>query len=187
MEDYLEAILALQSDGEVARVTDLAERLEVSKPSVSAALKTLAGGGFLEHRRYGYIRLTEEGRRAARLVKNRHKLLRTFLQDILGVDPEQAAEDACGLEHHISRQTREQLARFVEFVQTCPRTGDGWLKHFRCFCDSSSGVSAAPGCDPSCMDICVREVQERAGLTCRVEEPAVSEHASGCDGPSSKR
>ena len=93
MEDYLEAVLALQERKPVARVGEIATALGVRRPTVTAALKTLAEGGFVEHESYGYIQLTRKGRRAAEAVSRRHALLTRFFGEVLGVPEELAAED----------------------------------------------------------------------------------------------
>jgi DtxR family Mn-dependent transcriptional regulator len=155
MQDYLETILRLQESNPVARVTEIAEALQVSKPTVSSAVKNLADAGLVDYETYGYIQLTEEGRRAAEKVRNRHSVLRRFFQDVLGVGPETAAEDACRAEHSISPATVERLTRLIEFIEECPRTGDEWLEHFDCYCAGGETVlseSCASGCLQSCQE-----------------------------------
>ena len=158
-QDYLEAVLALEGENDVARVTDLADRLGVSKPTVSAALKSLRESGLLEHRRYGHVRLTREGREIARAVARRHRLLVEFFRDVLGVEGEQAVEDACGVEHHISPSTRRRLTRFIDFIEACPRTGAEWLEHFRCFCrHDEPEASESLHCRVECLERCAEEI-----------------------------
>jgi DtxR family Mn-dependent transcriptional regulator len=175
MEDYLEAVLSLgQEEGE-ARVTDLAEMLEVSKPTVSATLKSLESDGLVRHERYGGVCLTERGRAVARRTAESHRLLAGFLRDVLGVDEEQADRDACGVEHHISPETRERLSRFVRFIEGCPRTGPGWLEHFRCYCEHDDGTGERSAeCDATCRRRCMEEVGAAPG-SCPPPLRAVSE------------
>lgn len=112
-EDYLEAVLVLERSGAPVRVTALADRLEVSKPSVVVALAGLARRGMVSHERYGGVELTSRGRRVARETDRRHQLLRRFLTDVLGVDARTAERDACRLEHGLSRATVKRLVEFV--------------------------------------------------------------------------
>lgn len=116
-EDYLEAVyLAAQEDRHV-RVTDIADRLRVSKPAVVSALAGLKEKGLVRHRRYRGVELTDQGAAVARTVYRRHRLVLEFLRDVLGVDEQAAAEDACQIEHVVGQETIERLVRMVEFVR----------------------------------------------------------------------
>ncbi len=130
MEDYLEMICWLGEEEEVVRASQISRALGVKMPSVTSALKKLSEDGLVEHEKYGYVKLTPEGNKIARDVIRRHETLRHFFTEILNVDPEIADEDACKMEHSISRTTLERLAKFVEFVNTCPRGEPAWLKSF---------------------------------------------------------
>jgi len=113
LEDYLETVSFLADEGEV-RVTDIASRLKVSKPSVLAALKTLEEQGLLEHERYGTVSLTRKGRLQAAGIRERHSFLTTFLRNIVGVGAETAERDACKMEHHLSDETLEKMRALVK-------------------------------------------------------------------------
>lgn len=114
MEDYLEAILNLTASGEGSvRVTDIAEKLSIAKPSVTQALTTLKEMGLVEQERYGRVYLTASGMKAAKSVSNRHRLLREFLVGVLGVDPATAEKDACQMEHAVSPTTMERLVSWL--------------------------------------------------------------------------
>lgn len=130
MEDYLEAIAKIGEAEAEVRVTDISRRLGVKKPSVSAAILRLSEDGLVEHRKYGRVELTDEGRRIADDVIHRHEVLFRFLSEILGVDPEVAQVDACRLEHWLSLSSIQRLAKFVEFVLACPRGEPVLLKGF---------------------------------------------------------
>ena len=108
-EDYLEAIYELGGSKSPVRSVDLACRLEVSKASVSGALKNLKQAGLVEQPFYGDITLTEKGVEYAAGVLERHHVLYHFLLDVLGVEPAIAADEACKMEHAISDDTLERL------------------------------------------------------------------------------
>ncbi|MDR0710133.1 MAG: metal-dependent transcriptional regulator [Spirochaetaceae bacterium] len=108
LEDYLEMVGFLSDEGEV-RVTDIASRLGVSKPSVLTALKTLEDQGLLEHERYRSVTLTERGKEAAAKIRGRHDFLTSFLHDILGVSRDIAEQDACKMEHVLSEETLKRM------------------------------------------------------------------------------
>jgi DtxR family Mn-dependent transcriptional regulator len=108
LEDYLEMVSFLSDDGEV-RVTDIASRLGVSKPSVLTALKALEEQGLLEHERYRTVHLTDKGKLRAAEIRDRHDFLTAFLRDTLGVSAEIAEEDACKMEHILSEETLKKM------------------------------------------------------------------------------
>lgn len=113
-EDYLEAILALTEDSGAVRVTDVAQKLGIAKPSVTEVVAALRDRGLVTQQRYGRILLTPEGLLEARRVRRRHLVLRTFLRDVLGVPGEQSETDACQIEHVVSAETMERMAAFLE-------------------------------------------------------------------------
>lgn len=114
LEDYLEAVFVLSNQKDNVRVTDIAEFLGVSKPSVNRAVNTLTQIGFLEHITYGDIIITPEGESYAANVLRRHKLIKQFLINTLGVDEENAENDACKMEHVMSSTTIDKLYEYLE-------------------------------------------------------------------------
>lgn len=114
LEDYLEAVFVLSEQKDSVRVTDIAEYLGVSKPSVNRAVNTLTQNGFLEHITYGDIAITPEGESYAANVLRRHKLIKQFLINKLGVDEENAENDACKMEHVMSSVTIDKLYEYLE-------------------------------------------------------------------------
>jgi DtxR family Mn-dependent transcriptional regulator len=108
LEDYLEMVSFLADEGEV-RVTDIATRLNVSKPSVLTALKVLEEQGLLEHERYRSVTLTGKGVIEAGEIRKRHNFLTAFLRDVVGVTPEIAEKDACKMEHILSDETLKKI------------------------------------------------------------------------------
>jgi len=130
MEDYLEAIAVLRDERGVVRVSHISRALDVSMPSVTAAVKKLADEGLVEHEPYGHVELTADGDAIARDVFRRHEALRRFLAEVLGVERDAAEEDACRMEHVISPSTRDRLSKFIEFVLGNPRGTPEWVGHF---------------------------------------------------------
>ncbi|MCP4650827.1 MAG: metal-dependent transcriptional regulator [PVC group bacterium] len=117
MEDYLETIVSLKKSKGIARVKDISDLMKVKKPSVTSALNMLSQNGLVIHERYSYVELTEEGERVAQNVQKRHNMLISFLVDVLKVDEQTAAKDACRMEHAISPQTHEKLNKFLDKVK----------------------------------------------------------------------
>jgi DtxR family Mn-dependent transcriptional regulator len=126
LEDYLEAIVMLKEEGRESTVTAISETIGVKKPSVDWALKKLVDAGFVTHERYGDIDLTPAGASVAEEVYRRHKALTSFLVDILKVSPEIAENDACKMEHSISRETIKRLEKFIAFVLDCHPGQSDW-------------------------------------------------------------
>lgn len=111
-EDYLKAILILQKKNGIVRSLDIAEMLQVTKPSVSRAMKLLRENGFLTMDKDKLICLTDAGREMAERVYEKHSVLKKCLIS-MGVDPEIAERDACGMEHVINPETLEQMKTFI--------------------------------------------------------------------------
>ena len=115
-EDYLEAILNLEDDKGEVRSIDVANFLNVSRPSVNKAVGVLKEMGMVEQEPYSPIKLTDLGRMKASEVDRRHRALRRFLIEVLGVGPTTADDDACKIEHVISKQTMEKLIDYLAEV-----------------------------------------------------------------------
>ena len=111
-EDYLETILILSKRGEV-RSVDIANEMNLSKPSVSRAVGILKNDGFIKVDKDGYISFTDEGRKTAESVYERHTVLTDWLVGI-GVSEKTAAEDACRLEHSFSAESFEKLKSHIQ-------------------------------------------------------------------------
>lgn len=114
LEDYLEAVFVISKQKNNVRLTDIAEFLGVSKPSVNRAINTLTQNGYLEHVTYGDILITPQGESYAANVLRRHKLIKHFLIDTLGVDEKTAEQDACQMEHVMSTSTIDKLYEYLE-------------------------------------------------------------------------
>ena len=111
-EDYLEAILVLEHKNGLVRSLDVAEHMGVSKPSISNAVRLLREGGFLTMDEAKHLELTDLGREVAERIYERHILLTRGLIAI-GVDPAIAEQDACRIEHDISRESFDKLKDYI--------------------------------------------------------------------------
>lgn len=112
LEDYLETILILSRRLPTVRSIDVASELNFSKPSVSVAVKNLKNRGYILVSEDGYLHLTDEGRKIAENVYERHTLLTDWLIH-LGVAPEIAASDACKMEHDITPESYEAMKKCI--------------------------------------------------------------------------
>ena len=134
MEDYLEAIFLLSKEKGAIRVKHIAKKLGVKMPTVTNMLKTLGKREFIDYEKHEYLELTEKGRAVGEEIDRKHHIIRRFLVDILKIDSLVADEEACKMEHGVSPETLNRLAKFMEFVQSCPRTGSNWLAYFEEYC-----------------------------------------------------
>ena len=107
-ENYLETIYILSKKLPVVRSVDIAEELGFKKSSVSVAMKNLRERNHIRVTKEGFIYLTESGLEIAEMIYERHEWLRNWLIS-LGVDSNIAAEDACKMEHVISKESFEAL------------------------------------------------------------------------------
>ena len=111
-ENYLETILILHERLPQVRSIDIVNELGFSKPSVSVAMKGLREKGLILMDSDGYITLTDSGNEIAEMIYERHKLLSKWLI-WLGVNEETATEDACRIEHVVSKESFEKLKQHI--------------------------------------------------------------------------
>ena len=111
-EDYLEAILILRERRGAVRSIDIVNELGYSKPSVSIAMKKLRESGYITMAGDGNISLTDSGMEIASRIYKRHRTI-TRLFELMGVSPEQAAIDACKVEHDLSEETFARICSYV--------------------------------------------------------------------------
>ena len=102
-ENYLETILVLSRKLPVVRAVDIANELGFKKSSVSIAMKNLREKCYITVTDAGFIYLTESGKRIAELIYERHEFVSEWLMR-LGVPQEIAIEDACKIEHILSKE-----------------------------------------------------------------------------------
>ena len=112
-ENYLETILMLSKEKPVVRSVDIAEELGFKKSSVSVAMKKLRESNHITVTKEGFIYLTDAGREIAEMIYERHELLTDWLVR-LGVDKTIASEDACRMEHVISKESFEAIKSHIK-------------------------------------------------------------------------
>lgn len=111
-ENYLETILILSQKLPVVRSVDIANDLGFKKSSISIAMKHLREKNLITVTDAGFIYLTDEGKSIAEMVYERHQLLTLFFEK-LGVPTDIASEDACRMEHVISKETFAALKEHI--------------------------------------------------------------------------
>lgn len=112
-ENYLETILVLSKKLPVVRSVDIANELGYKKSSVSIAMKNLREKNHITVTEPGFIYLTDSGKEIAEMIYERHELISNWLVS-LGVDRKIATEDACRMEHVISKESFEAIKKHVK-------------------------------------------------------------------------
>lgn len=114
MENYLEAIYELSDGNSGVRVSDISERLGVTKASVNNAMSTLASKGLVINEKYKEVLLTSAGLQQAKLTSKKHRILLDFFSEVLKVDEYIADKDACSIEHVISKDTIDAMHEYLK-------------------------------------------------------------------------
>lgn len=146
LEDYLEVIADLQREQRVARAKDIADRLEVTRGTVTSALKSLSEKGLINYQPYSHITLTPQGERLAAEIIFRHQTLARYFREILLLPGPMAEENACRAEHVLDPEVINRMVQFMDFVDKCPRTGESWAHAFDGFCDGGGEQSNCKEC-----------------------------------------
>lgn len=146
LEDYLETIyFIIQEQGE-AHAAEVAQRMKVTRASVTGALRSLSEKGMIHYIPYKTVTLTELGLELAKTVAERHHVLHSFLRDILGVGEPEAEETACSMEHSVSTQVMDRLIEFIRFFQRCSFMNLQWDIKGRVTCDGHKNDVSCDAC-----------------------------------------
>jgi len=137
MEDYLETISRLSIDNRVVRVKDIAKKLEIKMPSVTAALNRLREMELIEYEKYGFIELTEKGKKISGQIYNKHRQLSDFFHNVLQLDPVAAENEACKVEHTLMPETCIQLHKFMQFIKSAETEKEPWYDDLRSALDKT--------------------------------------------------
>ncbi|GIO65365.1 transcriptional regulator MntR [Paenibacillus sp. JTLBN-2024] len=116
MEDYLERIYKLIDEKGYARVSDIAEGLEVHPSSVTKMIQKLDKDEYLIYEKYRGLVLTSKGKKMGKRLVDRHKLLEEFLT-MIGVSDEHIYTDVEGIEHHLSWDSITHIETLVEYFR----------------------------------------------------------------------
>ncbi len=113
IEDYIKTIYRLESEHQRATTQRIAEQMGVRMASVTGMVKHLAAEGYLRHKPYHGVRLTDKGREVALTMIRRHRLIELFLHRTLGLNWDQVHDDAEVLEHAVSDRLIERIYTFL--------------------------------------------------------------------------
>lgn len=127
-EDYLKAIWVLTDEKGYARVTDLAERLEISPASASKMVRRLHAAGLLTYERYRGFSFTPRGRRTGRLLYARHQILERLLAQLALGGAAEIHRIVEGIEHHFDAGNVDQIDRLVKYIDAHPEWWSEFLR-----------------------------------------------------------
>ncbi len=152
LEDYLETIAHIITEKKVARAKEIASNLNVSRSSVTEALRSLSKKGLINYAPYEVITMTKEGEVVSADIILRHQALQDFFTKVLAIDPKIADEGACKIEHSAPREIIDRMINFVKFIEKCPRGGSDWIDSFKEYCASGTTRDNCKACIANCLD-----------------------------------
>jgi DtxR family Mn-dependent transcriptional regulator len=115
-EEYLKTMYLLKQQNGHIRVTDIAKKMNCTKPSVNKAVNNLKENGLLNYESYGTIELTKEGENLAKKVLETYDIVYLFLKDVLNLEDEEAEKEAEKIKSTLTDNTTNKLAKYVHQV-----------------------------------------------------------------------
>lgn len=113
LEEYLKTMYVLKKQNEIIRVTDIANRMQCTKPSVNKAINNLKANGLINYETYGNIELTNDGEDLAKKVLEAYDIVYLFLTEVLEVEKSKAQEEADKIKSVLTDDTLNKLAKYV--------------------------------------------------------------------------
>lgn len=134
LEDYLENIYQIIMKNNGVRVKEIAKKMNVRNSSVTVALQALSKKGYINYEPYGIISLTRKGFEYARKLTEKHRVIKQFLVNVLGIDRLTAEKTACRMEHAFEEKTFIRFMQFLKFMYVTHADTSEWIEDFRKFC-----------------------------------------------------
>ena len=116
LEEYLKTIYVLKKQNGNIRVTDIANKMNCSKPSVNKAIHNLKDNGMLNYESYGTVELTTDGENLAKKIIEAYDIVYLFLKDVINLDEQEAKKEAEKIKLAITDNTINKLAKYVHKV-----------------------------------------------------------------------
>jgi len=138
LQDYLEAVYLLVQRHGVARMKEIAGLVGVGKSSVTGGVQSLAERGLVHYEPYQYVTLTRDGATIGRMLLRRHRVLKRFLMEVLGVPEEEAETVGCKMEHVIKGEVLDRFVQFLQFAQQRPVGDRSLAEAFRRFWEKTA-------------------------------------------------
>jgi len=128
LEDYIEAIYIADINKTQLKGAELARNLNISRASVSEALAKLVSRDLIRYESYGVIKLTEKGRAEAVKVYHKHNILKEFFEKILYINPGEAEDIGCKIEHIISEDVLVKIRQYTLYCDRHPEIKENFKK-----------------------------------------------------------
>ena len=113
LEEYLKTMYILKKQNDNIRVTDIANKMNCTKPSVNKAINNLKNDGLVNYESYGKIELTKEGEELAKKILEAYDIVYLFLKDVLNLEEKDAKVEAEKIKTNLSDDTINKLAKYV--------------------------------------------------------------------------
>lgn len=168
MAHYLMAIDSLRQELGYARVTDVADKLEVSRGAASTAIGHLKKRGWVEEDPNRFLLLTDDGAGMANIVEHNFRILSKFFEDVLDVPSEVAHADACKMEHLMSSETGRRLVWLMRYIVSDESRAAQVHEAMTCYEPGCESVEHCPLCEGECLagDFC----EHKSGTPEKAEE-----------------
>ena len=116
LEEYLKTMYILKNQNGNIRVTDIAKKMECTKPSVNKAINNLKEEKLINYETYGTIELTEQGENLAKKILEAYDIIYVFLKEVLNLDEEKAKSEAEKIKSVATDNTINKLAKYIHEV-----------------------------------------------------------------------
>lgn len=116
LEEYLKTMYVLKKQNGNIRVTDIANKMQCTKPSVNKALNNLKEEKLINYEIYGAIELTEKGEDLAKKILEAYDIIYVFFKDVLNLEDDTAKKEAEKIKSSINDETINKLAKYVHQV-----------------------------------------------------------------------
>lgn len=116
LEEYLKTIYVLKKQNGHIRVTDIANKMNCSKPGVNKAINNLKANGLINYETYGTIELTKKGEEHAKKILETYDIVYLFFKEVLNLDDNLAKEEAEKVKLAITDETTNKLAKYIHNV-----------------------------------------------------------------------
>ncbi len=133
LEQYVEAIAHLLTQGKVCSISGIAAEVQVSRPATSRAIRELSDQQIVKHESYGYVDLTAKGQSIADRLTARHEAIYRFMAEVLTFDSEWADQEACRLEHQLDDELVARMAELTDFFESDRPCAEAWRERLTGF------------------------------------------------------
>jgi DtxR family Mn-dependent transcriptional regulator len=144
LEDYLETIFNIVRRNKVARSMEIADSLNVKRPTVTVALRALAEKGYINYEPRSYVTLTESGEKAAKCVDKRHHILRDVFTEVFRLPYEESEKAACLMEHGMNTNVCKAMTSLLRVVRNNKELGKSLFEALE---NESRTINCTATCD----------------------------------------